>query len=151
MDFRYFAREMAERDYTVPFFTQQLYNYCLVNRYPWLQYYGDYENTVLDMMPDGWRKKFGFEMCESIQRIYEILPKEEQTAFELTSIKIEEDGSLAMYFTQEYDERLVAALEKYIELSRNMCQECGEPVTYETKEGRWCKDHAPFGAVKITK
>ena len=50
----------------------------LIKKYPWLLPHNrwtdkvsddyDYSYTELDAMPDGWRKSFGEEMCEEIQK-----------------------------------------------------------------------------------
>lgn len=120
-------------DYT----RDQLKNWILVNKYPFLmpkywnpetmQYEVDenykYNFTLLDEMPDGWRKAFGEMMCEEI---YNALVKcDGLDDYMILDIK-EKFGMLRWTDAPSYEE-VERIIDKYSVLSENICMICGKP------------------------
>lgn len=120
-------------DYT----RDQLKNWILVNKYPFLlpkywnpetmQYEIDedykYNFTLLDEMPDGWRKAFGEMMCEEI---YNALIKcDGLDDYMILDIK-EKFGMLRWTDAPSYEE-VEKIIDKYSVLSENICMICGKP------------------------
>lgn len=109
----------------------------LIEKYPWLQVRNiwtgkliepeDYDFTWLDDLPNGWRKAFGLQMVEELDKI---LQKESyQNKYQIIEIK-EKYGELSWYdgyvpfkVSKEY----LRWLTKYKELSKHTCLICGEP------------------------
>ena len=88
----------------------------------------DYTYTELDGMPDGWRKAFGEQMCEEINKEWLSWDKKMQEHFRITQIK-EKYGGLRFYtnFTTENLDKIIA---KYEDLSEKICIECGTPAVW---------------------
>lgn len=88
----------------------------------------NYEYTLLDFVPTGWRKAFGEEMCEEIEQ--ELEKHGIQDKYYPTQIK-EKYGTLRWYsnFSTEALEKI---LEKYEDLSERLCISCGKPATQYT-------------------
>lgn len=92
----------------------------------------DYEYTVLDMLPDGWRLAFGNEMLKELR---EILVKGNcLDSYRIVEIK-EKFGALRWYSTG-YDDDLYEKIRdwenKYERMSARYCINCGKPTKYRT-------------------
>lgn len=122
-------------DYT----RDQLKNWILVNKYPFLmpkywnpetmQYEVDenykYNFTLLDEMPDGWRKAFGEMMCEEIKQ--ELVRCDYLDEYMIIQIK-EKYASLRWYDNgTPIDCKVLEIIDKYSVLSENICMICGKP------------------------
>lgn len=116
----------------------------LIEKYPWLQIRNvwtgelvepkDYEFTWLDDLPDGWRKAFGLQMVEELDKI--LKKANYQSKYQITQIK-EKYGFLCWYdngvptgASKEYDKWLA----KYEELSKHTCLICGKPGEIDYKQ-----------------
>lgn len=108
----------------------------LIEKYPWLQVRNirtgellkleDYNFTWLDDLPEGWRKAFGLQMVEELDKI--LRKANYQNEYRITQIK-EKYGALCWYdnytpfkLSKEY----LRWLFKYEELSKHTCLICGE-------------------------
>lgn len=103
--------------------------------------------TELDMMPTGWRKAFGIKMCKEIRK--QLLKEEGRKAlynYRIVQIK-EKWGELHWYDAGSSNE-LFNIIEKYSDLSRKICIECGKPATVETTDWicPYCDDCIPKGS-----
>ena len=85
----------------------------------------DYSYTLLDDMPTGWRKRFGYNLCEELSEVlnkHDFLDK-----YRITQIK-EKHGCLRWYdfsnFEEGYD-----IISKYEQMSGKICIDCGEDAT----------------------
>lgn len=87
----------------------------------------DYSYTELDAMPDGWRKAFGIQMCEDIQKELDTYSEKIRNDYCITQIK-EKYGTLRWY-TNWTTEGLETIIRKYEELSSKTCIDCGKPAT----------------------
>lgn len=116
----------------------------LIEKYPWLQVRNiwtgellkleDYNFTWLDDLPEGWRKAFGLQMVEELDRI--LKKANYQNEYRITQIK-EKYGVLCWYdngvptgTSKEYDKWLA----KYEELSKHTCLICGKPGEIDYKQ-----------------
>lgn len=120
-------------DYT----RDQLKNWILINKYPFLmpkywnpntmQYETDknykYNFTLLDEMPDGWRKAFGEMLCEEIYNA--LVECGGLDDYRIEQIK-EKWGMLRWYSYPSYEE-VERIIDKYSVLSENICIICGKP------------------------
>lgn len=83
--------------------------------------------TELDAMEPGWRKAFGIQMCKEIKKElkkYNFLYK-----YRITQIK-EKFGELRWYDSGiPKDSKIWDIIEKYSEISRKTCINCGKPAT----------------------
>lgn len=128
-------------DYT----REQLKNWILVNKYPFLmpKYWNrdsmtyevgedyDYTWTELDEMPDGWRKAFGEMMCEEIKNA--LIECDGLDDYKIEQIK-EKWGFLHWYSYPAYS-KVEKIIDKYGTLSSNICIICGRPDVPITKNG----------------
>jgi hypothetical protein len=121
---------------------EQEKNKALIERFPFLlPWYGrdddgriaddyDYETTMLDRIPSGWRVAFGEEMCEEI------------LAALLSSGNTREDGLAALkeYYISDIKEKygqlrwldsggVDEVIRKYEKLAERTCISCGKPAT----------------------
>lgn len=87
----------------------------------------DYSYTELDSMPEGWRIAFGEQMCEEIQCELDKLNPEEAKNFHIVQIK-EKYGFLHFYVSS-YNKQINDIIEKYAEMSKRICYNCGAPAT----------------------
>ena len=76
--------------------------------------------TVLDDMPDGWRKAFGIQLSEDIK--HELKQKNIKN-YNVQQVK-EKYGGLRWYDNYRLD-----CLDKYEKLSERTCVVCGKPAT----------------------
>lgn len=86
----------------------------------------DYEFTLLDNMELGWRAAFGIQMCEELRQA--LIEADALSRYQVGDVK-EKWGELRWYSwggTQQTRE----IEEKYRQLSRNVCGECGAPATH---------------------
>ena len=117
----------------------QLKNWILINKYPFLmpkywnpetmQYEVDenykYNFTLLDEMPDGWRKAFGEMICEEIKQ--ELVRCNYLDEYMITQIK-EKYASLRWYDNgTPIGCKVLEIIDKYSVLSENICMICGKP------------------------
>lgn len=110
----------------------------LINKYPWLlprnrftdkvnpNY--DYNYTELDDMPDGWRVAFGEQLCEEVNNELLTWEKEDYDEFRILQIK-EKYGELRFYVNYS-SHALYEIIEKYTQLSRKTCIQCGKPARW---------------------
>lgn len=100
----------------------------------------DYSWTELDAMPDGWRKAFGEQMCEEIQKLLE----EADWVYKYRILQIKEKwGCLHWYDStvpESIRERLNAIIQKYEDLSKKTCINCGAPAKWKSLGciAPWC-------------
>lgn len=104
----------------------------------------DYTYTELDEMPEGWKKAFGEQLCEEIEKLLEEVNYQDK--YRITQIK-EKYGELCWYDNgvpkQIYD-RFLEIIHKYEKLSHKTCIKCGKPAT-KISTGwitPWCDDCA---------
>ena len=115
----------------------QLKNWILINKYPFLmpkywnpetmRYEVDenykYNFTLLDEMPDGWRKAFGEMMCEEI---YNALV-ECDGLDDYIVLDIKEKFGMLRWADAPFYEKVSRITDKYSTLSENICMFCGKP------------------------
>lgn len=131
------ALEISIDKLGVDYTREQLKNWILVNKYPFLmpKYWNrdsmtyeadkdyDYTWTELDEMPDGWRKAFGEMMCEEIKNA--LIECDGLDDYKIEQIK-EKWGFLHWYSYPAYSE-VEKIIDKYGTLSSNICIICGRP------------------------
>lgn len=114
------------------------HNKKLIEKYPFLAVKEneekiDYEITLWDDIPIGWRKAFGEQMCDEL---LEILKKSDcLDDYRIFQIK-EKFGMLRIYdngIPSSIHDEYNAWLNKYEELSEKTCIICGNPATTMTK------------------
>lgn len=111
-------------------------NQELIEKYPWLrinnrwtnEYIDGAEGTELDLMPDGWRKAFGEQMCEEINTELLTWPQEEREKFRIIDIK--EKWASLRFYTNLVTPNLNKIIQKYTLLSRFTCIYCGKPALW---------------------
>ena len=133
------ALEISIDKLGVNYTREQLKNWILVNKYPFLipKYWNkdimsyevrkdyDYTWTELDAMPDGWRKAFGEMMCEEIKE--ELIKHNCLDEYLILDIK-EKFGQLRWYDNGTPIRCNVSQIiDKYSVLSENICVVCGKP------------------------
>ena len=101
----------------------------------------NYEWTLLDNMPEGWRKAFGEQMCEEMREA--LIDEGRLDDYVITDIK-EKYGGLRWYSYGE-TERTIKIIHKYEELSHRTCIRCGAPATVVTTGwiNPYCDDCLP--------
>ena len=98
-----------------------------------LWYTPPYAFTELDAMPDGWRKKFGLQMCEEIKQ--ELIKFNYLHKYRIMQIK-EKYGELRWYDAAiPKDSQIWDIIDKYSELSRHTCICCGRPAEIINNRG----------------
>jgi len=88
-------------------------------------YTAPYSYTELDLMPEGWRKAFGEQMCEEIRE--ELIKVNYLYDYRITDIK-EKYGSLRWYDCGATEE-IYDIIRKYEKKSEHICLHCGRPAT----------------------
>jgi hypothetical protein len=81
--------------------------------------------TELNAMEPGWRKAFGIKLCKELKK--ELKKNKFLRKYRITQIK-EKFGKLCWYDTRN-TENGYKIIEKYAQLSRTICMECGRPAT----------------------
>ena len=122
-------------------------NKKILKRYPFLQtddWKGNklpkklhkYRSTLLDDMPRGWRKAFGFQLLEELRQ--ELVENNFLDKYYIFQIK-EKFGGLRWY-----DNFNPKTLMKYEKLSFRTCIRCGKPATKISMSwiNPWCDDCA---------
>lgn len=90
----------------------------------------DYSYTWLDSMPEGWRKAFGLKICKEIKE--ELIKFNALDSYEIVEIK-EKFGGLRWYDGGiPKDSKIFDIVNKYENLSYNICIECGKPAEWES-------------------
>ena len=132
------------------------FNKALIEKYPFLKPHNlfnadedksyDYQFTLLDSMPVGWRSAFGEKMCEEIKQTLSKIPYNPKDNYDespvcendnwlnhyrVIDIK-EKYGTLRWYSNFEPDE-LTKIIDKYEDLSWKTCILCGEQSTLSSK------------------
>lgn len=112
------------------------YNKELCKKYPFLTPYSarsthsnyDYDYTILDFMPYGWRDAFGEEMCEELKRALSSagLLKEYRV------IEIKEKWGELRWYDCCGNEETYEIVEKYRKKSKHTCIICGKPAKWMT-------------------
>ena len=102
----------------------------LVKRFPFLmppheELDYDYEHTLLDDMPPGWRKSFGVQMCEEIAQV--LYENDYLDKYKIAQIK-EKFGELRWYDFGAPD-KVQEIIDKYSRISAKTCISCGKPAT----------------------
>lgn len=82
----------------------------------------------LDAMPEGWRRKFGIQMCKDIRK--QLIKDKFLFSFRIMQIK-EKYGELRFYSSRSSKE-LDNIIMRYEDQSSKVCIECGKPAKYET-------------------
>ena len=129
------------------------YNHWLILEFPFLLpvyswpedeiEYFDYSYTMLDSMPEGWRKAFGIQMCSEIKALLEKAHFVDQ--YRIIQIK-EKYGGLRWYDNGVPDtifQEFIALIDKYERLSEKICIKCGKPATKISMGWvcPWCDEH----------
>ena len=125
------------KDWYSNFSDEQKKNYELCMKYPILipknvwtgkevEDY-DYEYTMLDFIPDGWRIAFGEEWAKEVQDAINEPPEDNRDEIYITQLK-EKFGQFRQYFNC-YTDKLNAVVCKYEDLSIKTCIRCGNSAT----------------------
>lgn len=120
----------------------RLKNKKILKRYPFLQFndwWGrpikTYDFTMLDDMPNGWRKCFGREFCEEIRQ--ELIRVNDLQRYRFIQIK-EKYGSLRAYDNGcVADSKIDGIISKYEYISNYTCIKCGRLDTPIINVGGW--------------
>ena len=125
------------KDWINNFSEKQKKNYELCMKYPILvpknAWTGkevkdyDYNYTMLDHIPYGWRTAFGEEWAKEVQDAINKLTEDDRDKVYITQLK-EKHGEFRQYFSY-YTDELDAVIRKYELLSKITCIECGKPAT----------------------
>ncbi len=106
------------------------YRYC--KKYPFMKSYNvmtgeflGYNSTMLDCLPEGWRKAFGQQLVDDLKNAI----KKDKVKFTWLQIK-EKWGMLCLY--ANCGDEASKVLEKYELLSIGYCINCGKPAKYIT-------------------
>ena len=88
----------------------------------------DYEYTILDEMPDGWRNAFGLQMMEELRAGLLEGGEKYLEEYRIEQVK-EKFGSLRWY--SNFDTKGTSVVvRKYEEISERTCIHCGKPATW---------------------
>ena len=85
----------------------------------------DYEYTSFDLIPQGWRRAFGMEMCQEIEDALEVDGLQDK----YFPVQIKEKYGTLRWYTNFTTEKLEKILHKYEDLSERTCILCGAPAT----------------------
>lgn len=97
----------------------------MIERYPFIRIDGETDRTVLDLMPQGWRKNFGVKMCEEIRSA--LLREGGELALNLYHVRdVREKYGFLQWCDNSRYESLDSIIVKYEEYSRHVCICCGE-------------------------
>lgn len=114
-------------------------NKRLITEYPFLAPWNFFEGkpisndgkyTELDLMPKGWRKAFGEQLCRALKEA--LIEDDDLESWHIVQMKekygmlrIEDNGT-------KTGSRVPDILDKYERLSERTCIECGKPATQIT-------------------
>ena len=84
-----------------------------------------YAYTELDLMPDGWRKVFGEQMCEEIRKV--LIKVDYLYDYRIADIKSK--WAELRWYSFGAPKEVYEIIHKYTELSRCTCIRCGRPAT----------------------
>ena len=87
-------------------------------------YNAPYSYTELDLMPEGWRKVFGEQICEEIREA--LIKVNYLYDYRISDIK-EKYGSLRWYDFGATEE-IYDIIRKYEKMSEHICLHCGRPA-----------------------
>ena len=90
----------------------------------------DYEFTLMDDIPYGWRVAFGEQMCQEIMD--ELVASHYADAYRVVQIK-EKYGGLRWYDNGAPTRLAREILPKYEDLSEHTCIHCGKPAKYVSR------------------
>ena len=136
------------KDWAADFAQDILDNKALCDKYPvliprlWrtgeISECWEYENTMLDDIPTGWRIAFGEQWAKDVQEAINKIPQPDRDKIYILQLK-EKFGEFRQYFSH-YTDDLNAVIRKYEELSRKTCVGCGAEATkYSTGWiSPWC-------------
>ena len=117
------------------------YNKSLVRKYKFLKFDNDddYMSTWADMLPTGWRLKFGESLFKELKKV---IKRDKLKNYKIVEIK-EKFGVLRLY-SFGGNEDTEAVVKKYEDVSQYVCQICGKPAEVVTLNwiGFYCKDCA---------
>ncbi len=106
-------------------------NKRLIKRYPFLEIKGwnssepsDFNSTLLDCMPVGWRKTLGIPLCEELREEILIIDSSLLNKYRVSQVK-EKYGTLRWY-AGSYSEQMEDILTKYEDISQYTCVVCGK-------------------------
>lgn len=85
----------------------------------------DYEYTSFDLIPQGWRRAFGMEMCQEIEDALEADGIQDK----YFPVQIKEKYGTLRWYDNFTTEKLEKILRKYEDLSERTCILCGAPAT----------------------
>ena len=134
------------KDWIGDFTDEQKKNYELCIKYPIIIPYDtenfQYEYTMLDFIPAGWRVAFGEKFAADLQEALNKLTEEERDEIWITEVK--EKFCMLRVYLSNYTDELNEVLTKYEKLSARTCIKCGEPAT-KISQGYhlpWCDECA---------
>lgn len=90
----------------------------------------DYSYTILDLIPEGWKKAFGYELCKELKDMLEALGKVD----EYIVIDAKEKYGELVWIGNIETEEIYDLLNKYARRSKRTCAICGEPAVGLTTE-----------------
>lgn len=129
--------------------TEQRANYALCMQFPILIPHKEvdnpnfeYEYTALDIMPDGWRKAFGNEFANDLQKYVDLMNPDDKEHTYIIDMK-EKYGYLHIYLSR-YTPFTRSVCVQYADKSRQTCIHCGKPATKVTTGwvSPWCDECA---------
>ena len=105
---------------------------------PWDRFNNDYEFTMLDEMPYGWRIAFGEQMCEEIRRT--LTRSGGELALRMYRVlRIKEEFGGLRWCDYNGSADVDKIVDKYTKLSEVTCIRCGKPATQVS-----CEYISPF-------
>ena len=106
-------------------------NKKLIERYPFLEIKGwnssepsDFNSTLLDCMPAGWRKTLGIPLCEELRE--EILRIDPSLLNKYSVSQVKEKYGTLRWYAASYSEQMEDILTKYEDISQYTCVVCGK-------------------------
>lgn len=100
-----------------------------INNYP-LQLFHCLPNyTELDALDEGWRKKFGIDLCKDLKKAL-IKSGGYKLLFSYRIVQIKEKWGYLHLYGNGYNKEIDEVLEKYEKLSEETCIICGKPATW---------------------
>ena len=116
------------KDLIGDFTEEQLANYELCMKYPILTPINDsefqYEYTMLDFFPTGWRQAFGEQLAQEVQEAVDKLPSDLKS--EACILGVKEKWNQLFVCLNVHSDELQAVLSKYEKLSEYICVKCGK-------------------------